>query len=263
MATTLTRTNSDSASANATLRGARTVAVSATSDKKFGDIHRVRLNTAYVNALESAGLIPFIIPPLSDASAAQRVIDAVDGLLLTGGEDVDPDLYGQPRHERLSTVNRQRDETEISLVHAARESRKPILAICRGPQLLNVALGGTLIQDIAACVPGALDHDSEGVHDIRNVRAHEVTLEPGSRAAEAVGATRIKVNTLHHQSILDPAPGLRVTGRAPDRIIEAVESDTEAWWVLAVQWHPEEMTESPEPWDRGIFRAFAKRLEEG
>jgi len=237
--------------------------VSATSDRKFGDVHRVRLNTAYVKALELAGLVPFIIPPLSDASAAQRVIDAVDGLLLTGGEDVDPDLYGQPRHEKLSTVNRERDETEIALVHAARESRKPVLAICRGPQLLNVALGGTLIQDIGACVPGAIDHDSEGVHDVRDVRAHEVTLEPGSRIAAAVGATRIRVNTLHHQSILDPAPGLRVTGRADDGIIEAVESDSDDWWTLAVQWHPEEMTDSAEPWDRGIFHAFAKRLEEG
>ena len=263
MSSILTRTNSDSATANATLRGARLVAVSATSDKKFGDIHRVRLNTAYVNALEVAGLIPFIIPPLSDASAAQRIIDAVDGLLLTGGEDVDPELYGQSPHERLSTVNRPRDETEIALVQAARESRKPVLAICRGPQLLNVALGGSLIQDIGACVPGALDHDSAGVHDIRNVRAHDVTLEPGSLIANAVGATHIRVNTLHHQSILDPAPGLKVTGRSDDGIIEAVESDSDDWWALAVQWHPEEMTESPEPWDRGIFQAFAKRLEEG
>jgi len=190
-------------------------------------------------------------------------MDAVDGLLLSGGEDVDPDLYGQQPHERLSTVNRQRDETEISLVRAARESRKPVLAICRGPQLLNVALGGTLIQDIAACVPGALDHDSEGDHDVRDVRAHDVTLEPGSRIADAVGATRIKVNTLHHQSVLDPAPGLIVTARADDGIIEAIESESDDWWALGVQWHPEEMTESPEPWDRGIFRAFAKRLEEG
>jgi putative glutamine amidotransferase len=187
----------------------------------------------------------------------------VDGLVLTGGEDVDPELYGQPRHERLSTVNRLRDDTEIALVRAAREARKPVLAICRGPQLLNVALGGTLIQDIASCVPGALDHDAEGVHDVRNVRAHDVNIEPGSRVARAVGQTHIKVNSLHHQSVLDPAPGLRVTARAPDGIIEAVESDNDDWWALAVQWHPEEMNDSPEPWDRGIFRAFADRLEEG
>ena len=143
---------------------------------------------------------------------------------------------------------------------AAREARKPVLAICRGPQLLNVALGGTLIQDIPSCVPGALLHDS---NDARDARTHEVIIEPDSRIAAAVGGTRISVNSLHHQSILDPAPGLRVTARAPDGIIEGVESESDDWWAMAVQWHPEEMNDSPEPWDRGIFRAFAIRLEEG
>jgi putative glutamine amidotransferase len=185
---------------------------------------------------------------------------AVDGLILTGGEDVDPALYGQAPHERLGPVNRLRDETEIALVHAAREAGKPILAICRGPQLLNVALGGTLIQDIASCVQNALPHHPE---DARDARAHEVIIEPGSRIAAAVGATQISVNSLHHQSILEPAAGLRITARASDGIIEGVESTDKDWWVVAVQWHPEEMSDSPEPWDRGIFRAFANRLEEG
>lgn len=262
MSSTLTRTKFDSRPDGPTLRATHTVAVSATSDTKFG-IHRVRLNTAYITALELAGLVPVVVPPLLDASAVRAVIAATDGLVLTGGEDVDPALYGQPRHERLSTVNRPRDETEIALVLAAREARKPVLAICRGPQLLNVALGGTLIQDIASLVPGALAHEPEGGHDVRDVRTHEVNIEPGSRAAAAVGETRISVNSLHHQSVLDPAPGLRITARAPDGIIEAVESEDDDWWVLAVQWHPEEMNDSPEPWDRGIFRAFAARLEEG
>jgi putative glutamine amidotransferase len=196
---------------------------------------------------------------LSGASAARSIIAAVDGLVLTGGEDVDPSLYGQSPHERLGPVNRLRDDTEIALVHAAREAQKPVLAICRGPQLLNVALGGTLIQDIPSCVPGALIHDGD---EGRNARTHEIEIEPDSRIAAAVGATRIAVNSLHHQSILEPAPGLRVTARAADGIIEGVESETD-WWAIAVQWHPEEMNDSPEPWDRGIFRAFAKRLEEG
>ncbi|MFN2602685.1 MAG: gamma-glutamyl-gamma-aminobutyrate hydrolase family protein [Gemmatimonadaceae bacterium] len=262
MSSTLTRTGSGSRPDVAAKKTTHTVAVSATSDTKFG-VHRVRLNTAYVKALELAGLIPIIIPPLSDARSAASVIAATDGLVLTGGEDVDPALYGQTPHERLSTVNRSRDETEIALVRAAREARKPVLAICRGPQLLNVALGGTLIQDIGSCVPGALDHDANGVHDVRDVRVHEVNIEPNSRVAAAIGQTHISVNSLHHQSILDPAPGLKVTARAPDGIIEAVESDDEDWWALAVQWHPEEMTDSPEPWDRGIFRAFRDRLDEG
>jgi putative glutamine amidotransferase len=185
---------------------------------------------------------------------------AAEGLVLTGGEDVDPALYGQTPHEHLHAVNRVRDDTEIALVHAAREAGKPILAICRGPQLLNVALGGTLVQDIPSQLPDAIPHD---VRDTRDTRTHDVIIEPGSRIAKAVDATRITVNSLHHQAILQVAPSLRVTARAPDGVIEGVESEGDGWWVVAVQWHPEEMNDSPEPWDRGIFRAFAARLDEG
>lgn len=258
MTSTLTHRIPDSSTDDAPVRAAHTVAVTATSDNRLGGPHRVRLNTAYITALELAGLVPIVIPPLSSPAAARSIMAAADGLVLTGGEDVDPALYGQQRHERLGPVNPRRDQTEIALVLAAREARKPVLAICRGPQLLNVALGGTLIQDIPSCVPGALLHDS----DARDARSHEIIIEPDSRIAAAVGGTRISVNSLHHQSILEPARGLRVTARAPDGIIEGVESESDDWWAMAVQWHPEEMNDSPEPWDRGIFRAFATRLEE-
>lgn len=220
----------------------------------------MRLNSAYITALELAGLVPIVIPPLSNPAAARSIIGAVDAVLLTGGEDVDPDLYGQLRNEHSGPPNRLRDQTEIALVLAAREARKPLLAICRGPQLLNVALGGTLIQDIPSQVPGALKHNSD---DERGARIHDVAIEPGSLIAAAVGSTHISVNSLHHQSILEPAPGLKITARAPDGIIEGVESESPDWWAMAVQWHPEEMNDSPEPWDRGIFRALAKRLDEG
>jgi putative glutamine amidotransferase len=243
-----------------TKKTAHTVAVTATSDTRIGGVHRVRLNSAYVTALEMAGLVPIVIPPLANPDAARSIIESVDAVVLTGGEDVDPDLYGQQRNEHSGPPNRLRDQTEIALVLAAREARKPLLAICRGPQILNVALGGTLIQDIPSCVPNALPHNSD---DERGARVHEVAIEPGSLIAAAVGGTRISVNSLHHQSILEPAPGLKVTARAPDGIIEGVESASADWWMLAVQWHPEEMTDSPEPWDRGIFRALAVRLDEG
>jgi putative glutamine amidotransferase len=250
----------ESSSDVATIKRAHTVAVTATSDTRLGGVHRVRLNSAYITALELAGLVPIVIPPLSSPAAARSIIAAVDALVLTGGEDVDPDLYGQQRNEHSGPANRLRDQTEIALVLAAREARKPVLAICRGPQILNVALGGTLIQDIPSCVPDAVPHNAD---DARDERTHDVIIEPGSLIAAAVGGTRISVNSLHHQSILDPAPGLKVTARAPDGIIEGVESETPGWWAMAVQWHPEEMTESPEPWDRGIFRALAMRLDEG
>lgn len=235
------------------------VAISATSDFQNGP-HRVRLNNAYVAALESAGIVPIIVPPLSSEDSVTAILDRVDGLLLSGGEDVEPSLYGQPRSAECGASNIGRDRTEIALVKAARERRLPVLAICRGPQLLNVALGGTLIQDIPAEVPNALGHE---IREDRAARVHDVIIDAGSLIAEAIGATRIPVNSLHHQSVRVVAPGLKVTARAPDGIIEGLESDSDDWWVMAVQWHPEEMNDSPEPWDRGLFRAFADRLAEG
>jgi putative glutamine amidotransferase len=235
------------------------VAVSATSDAALGP-HRVRLNSAYIKALEIAGVVPVIVPPLSDDASVSVILSRVDGVLLTGGEDVEPSLYGQPRIEQCGPSNSARDATEIALVRGARDMRKPLLAICRGPQLLNVALGGTLYQDIPSQVPGALEHNEK---EERASRVHPVEVEPGSRLADAVRATSLSVNSLHHQSVRDVAPALRVTALAPDGVVEGLETPGEDWWVLAVQWHPEEMTDSPESPDRGIFKAFADRLREG
>lgn len=239
---------------------APTVAVSATSDDTLGGAHRVRLNSAYVRALESAGLVPLIVPPLSGEGAVREILARVDGVVLTGGEDVEPSLYGQERVEQCGASNPERDATEIALVRAARDLKRPVLAICRGPQLLNVALGGTLFQDIPSQVEGALDHNAR---DERASRIHPVAVEPGSRIANAVEATALSVNSLHHQSVRRIAPPLRVTAVAPDGVVEGVESVDDDWWVIGVQWHPEEMTDSPEQWDRGIFKAFADRLRDG
>ena len=235
------------------------VAVSATSDFTSGP-HRVRLNSAYVDALQSAGLVPIVIPPLGSEESVKAILSRVDGVLLTGGEDVEPSLYGQPRSAECGVSNESRDRTEITIARTAREMRLPLLAICRGPQLLNVAFGGTLIQDIPSQIPNALPHE---VREDRAARVHEVAIDEGSRIAKAIGETRITVNSLHHQSVLDVAPGLRVTARAPDGIVEGIESDSGDWWAVGVQWHPEEMNDSPEPWDRGLFKAFADRLAEG
>lgn len=233
------------------------VALSSTADAANGNPHRVRLNSAYVKALESAGLIPLVVPPLSSTDAVAEILSRVDGVLLTGGEDVEPSLYGQPRSSHCGEPNLARDHTEIALVRAAQEMKVPLMAICRGPQVLNVALGGTLIQDIPSEVPNALQHEDRAD---RSARVHEVSIEPGSRLAAAVGSTRIKVNSLHHQSALDIAPALKATAHAPDGIVEGLETKSDDWWVLGVQWHPEEMNDSPEPWDRGIFKAFADRI---
>jgi putative glutamine amidotransferase len=232
--------------------GNRTVVVSAGTRLDDGTV-RVRLNTAYVAALESAGLVPVIIPPLSDPARAGDVLAAADGLLLSGGGDVNPGLYGESLHPNANPPDDDRDATEIALVTKARAEGIPTLAICRGIQTVNVALGGSLLQDI----PSQLDTDI--LHDAREgrkSRTHEVILEPGSRLSVAAGATRITVNSLHHQAVARLAPGLRATGHAPDGIIEGIESDGE-WWMIGVQWHPEEMLEAEDPWDRGLFCSFA------
>lgn len=232
-----------------------TVAVTA-SIRQDGGTNRVRLTAAYVTALENAGLVPLIVPPLSTSRAATAILDSVAGLVLTGGEDVDPARYGEARHQKLRAVNAERDATEAALVQEARARKTPVLAICRGIQILNVALGGTLVQDIGSQCSTSIVHDDEGARDSRS---HEITIEPGSRIAAAMETEHCTVNSFHHQSVKRVAEGMRVTARSPDGIIEGLES-TDDWWVMAVQWHPEEMTGSAEPWDRGLFKSFANQL---
>ncbi|MFL5469529.1 MAG: gamma-glutamyl-gamma-aminobutyrate hydrolase family protein [Gemmatimonadaceae bacterium] len=234
-----------------------TVAVTA-GIRPDGDTNRVRLTAAYVTALENAGLVPLIVPPLTSADAASAVLDSVAGLVLTGGEDVDPARYGEQRHEKVRSVNAARDATEAALIQEARARGTPVLAICRGIQMLNVALGGTLVQDISSQCNTDIVHDEDGPRDSRS---HEVSIEPGSLIAKAVGTEHLTVNSFHHQSVKRVADGMRVTARSPDGIIEGLESTEDDWWVMAVQWHPEEMNESTEPWDRGLFKAFARQLE--
>jgi putative glutamine amidotransferase len=229
------------------------VALTATTAAADG-IVRVRTNAAYVRALEAAGLVPLVLAPL-DAAHAERALDAVSGLVLTGGEDVAPWRYGEPPHPELGSVNESRDAWELALIDAARRRGLPTLAICRGIQMLNVALGGTLVQDIASQCPSALPHAEKGA---RGRRVHEVSIEPESRLANVLEAPRLTVNSAHHQSIARVADGLRVTARAPDGIIEGAEWVGDDWWAVGVQWHPEELIETPEPWDRGLFAGFGE-----
>ena len=235
---------------------ARTVAVTA-GIRQDGDTSRVRLTAAYVTALETAGLVPIIIPPLSDERAAAAILESVSGLVLTGGGDVDPARYGETPHTKIRSVSAARDATETALVQEARNRGMPVLAICRGIQILNVALGGTLVQDISTECDTDISHDDEGARDSR---AHDITIEPGSRIAAAMGTDNCAVNSFHHQSVKQVAEGMRITARSPDGVVEGLESVSDDWWVLGVQWHPEEMNESPEPWDRGLFKAFAQQI---
>lgn len=226
------------------------IAISATADDS-----KIRLSLNYARSLEGAGLIPLVVPPLTAPACVGAILDAVGGLLLTGGEDVDPARYGAAPHAKLGAINPSRDATELALLAAARERHRPVLAICRGIQLLNVACGGTLVQDLPSARPSSIDHDPSKEHTAS--RTHGVSITAGSRLAAATGTTAMDVNSYHHQAVDRAGAGLRVTALAPDGVIEGLEVDDPSWWVVAVQWHPEDLTTDARTWDRGIFRAFA------
>ena len=209
---------------------------------------RVTLNTAYVRALESAGLVPLAVPTMLAPERAGAALTAVRGLVLTGGEDVAPDRYGATPHPRLGDVDPGRDAAELALIAAARARRVPILAICRGIQILNVALGGTLYQDLDSERPGPVPHSDETAR-------HAVRVEAGSLLERTLGTRSASVNSRHHQAIRDLAPGLKAVAWADDGVIEAAEpADTTAPWTVAVQWHPEDLTE------RALFEGFARAV---
>ncbi|HJU89950.1 MAG TPA: gamma-glutamyl-gamma-aminobutyrate hydrolase family protein [Gemmatimonadaceae bacterium] len=234
------------------------IAVSSTSEI-IRNALRVRLNASYTRALERVGALPLIVPPLADTAPLGALLDRVDGLVLTGGEDVDPSRYGAEPHPELGATHEDRDATELALVDQARRRKLPTLAICRGIQLLNVALGGTLIQDIPDQRPSAIPHDPKSARD---QRVHDVEIAAGSRLAAALGDTRVRANSFHHQALDRVADGLRVTARAPDGIIEGVEWIADDWWALGVQWHPEELVESNERWDHELFAALVHAARE-
>jgi putative glutamine amidotransferase len=218
-------------------------------------VERVRLNAAYVRALEGAGLIPLVVPPLTHTRAVSRILDAVSGVLLSGGEDVDPSRYGESPHPELGPVNCARDETELALLARAREMGIPTLAICRGIQVVNVGLGGTLVQDLPSQRAAVSPHDLD---DERDTRVHGVSVDPTSRLASIVGAQTLGVNSIHHQAIDRLGDAMRISARADDGTVEGIESSDPTWWMVGVQWHPEELTTTPEPWDRRLFSAFAE-----
>ena len=208
---------------------------------------RYRLNHAYVDALVEAGAQPVLLPPRGDA---RPLLGALHGLLLTGGADIDPELYGEEPHP-LTEAERDRDDFELPLARAAVESGLPTLAICRGHQVVNVALGGTLVQHLEE--PLHRGDSRDGRQEIR----HPVRLDPHSALSELLGATEIATNSLHHQAVKELAPGLRATGWAPDGVVEALEVPGGS--LLSVQCHPEELVDT-QPWARRLFEVFVSRL---
>jgi putative glutamine amidotransferase len=196
----------------------------------------------YVQAVELGGGAPVVIPPHLEEAQNRAVFEHIDGLILSGGGDVLPALYGQEDSGLLWFVDEQRDHTELALARWALSEALPLLAICRGIQVLNVAAGGTLVQDIPTRVPDALTHSTVAGRPMATV-AHTVEVAAGSRLAALLGAGELGVNSAHHQAVKAVGAGLVVTARALDGIIEGLESPTHPF-CLGVQWHPEAMVES-------------------
>lgn len=222
------------------------------------DYRSQSVSTDYVEAVAAAGGLPLLIPFIPDARGenitapdAAAILAAVDGLLLTGGPDVDPVHYGQEPRLRLGRISPPRDALEISLTRRAAEKGIPFLGICRGMQVLNAALGGTLYQDIPSMIHDPVQHR---VRAPRWYGSHSVWVEEGSLLARLIGAGEVRVNSFHHQAIDQEAPDLAVTARAADGITEAVELPSHPF-ALGVQWHPEAMWGHDERW-LALFRGL-------
>lgn len=214
----------------------------------------LKLRRTYSDAVSGAGGAPVLLPPLEEESALADTLGRLDGLLFPGGADVDPAHYGQPRHEKTQ-VDSVLDTLELAAARWAANQALPTLAICRGQQLLNVALGGTLVQHLADL--GLGEHRQSTA---RQELSHELRLEPDSKLAAILGATVMEVNSFHHQAIEQLAPRLRAVGWAPDGIVEAFESQ-EHPWLIAVQFHPEDLVGFHQPSQR-LLRAFVQACAE-
>jgi putative glutamine amidotransferase len=215
---------------------------------------RYGINQAYVRALSQAGASPLLIPLLEDEAQLRAIYERLDGILFPGGEDVDPHEYGEEPLDNLNIVEPARDRVELRLARWAFEDDLPTLGICRGQQLLNVAYGGTLYQDLLGQQATPVDHAQNDGRQ-RSDLVHRVRIDPDSQLAQLIDETEVEVNSLHHQAVKRPAPRLRVTARAEDGVIEGLESD-ERRFLLTVQWHPEEIAHLD--WVQRLFTGFVR-----
>lgn len=192
---------------------------------------KVSVNSDYAEAVSRSGHIPVVVPRFGTDAQFDALVAKLDVLIMTGGEDFDPARYKTKRSPKLGVVNAPRDDFDFRLLEAARRRRLPVIGICRGCQLLNIAFGGTLWQDLPSEFPVAnVQH--------RNVY-HKISVASDSRLAKAVGSTNVLVNSYHHQAVKDLAPGFRVVAKAPDGVVEAIECDS--YPAIGVQFHPEKM----------------------
>ena len=211
-----------------------------------------RLNAGYFDAVLASGGLPFLIPPLGKEPDLDALLDRIDGVLLTGGLDMDPRRQGLAGHSAIQPMAERRENSDRLLVQKVLQRRLPVLAIGLGMQQLNVALGGTMFLHLPADCPKAMPHfdPSGGPH------RHMVNLEPNTRIEEIYGGGELRVNSRHHQAVNQLGPKMRVGARCPDGVIEAIETTDASWFCLGVQWHPEADTASA--LDMQLFECFVQ-----
>lgn len=223
----------------------------------FSGYRRSYVNQDYVEAVLRAGAIPFIIPFNEDLEATREMVEKVDGIILSGGHDVNPYYYGEDPMLKIGELFPERDVFDMELYKTAIELKKPIFGICRGYQIINVINGGTLYQDLSYADFVKIKHDQV---DNPTQATHFVELEEGTFLKNILGE-KYKVNSFHHQILKDVAPGFKVVAKSSDGVIESIEKITEDNFVIGVQWHPEMLSASNEK-SQAIFNEFVKKVIE-
>lgn len=213
------------------------------------------LHDAYIQAIIHAGGVPLLVPA-GVGQDVKRIEESLDGLVLSGGDDVDPYLFDEEPHPQLGNVTPERDEMEMAMARQFLNADKPILGICRGMQLLNIVCGGTIYQDLTAQHAGPLMQHKQRA--LKSHASHAVTLTKDSVLHQIAARNEIRVNSFHHQAVCDVASPFVIAGQSKDGVIEAMESAKHRF-VLGVQWHPEELYASGDPFSRRIFEVFIKK----
>ncbi len=230
------------------------IALAAFRIQKPGSTPAYSSREELVRAILAAGGRPYLLPSALPLDTLPEVMSEFDGLFISGGGDIHPDYFGGEMHPSVDGIDRERDEFELALCREAVAMDKPVLGICRGQQVLNVAMGGNLVVNIPSELPQAGQH-RWWPNYLRSRLSHAVKIESGSQLVRIMGGTQFMVNSLHHQSVKDLGNGLKVVATAPDGVIEALEMPGKPF-VVSVQWHPEWLQEH-EPMQR-IFKAFVE-----
>ncbi len=221
------------------------------------DSKRIAVNTAYVQSVILSGGIPYMIPVTDNVEVLRQIVSRLDGIVFTGGEDIQPHYYGDTPHDKLEEVSPARDTFELMLMKMATDRNIPTLGICRGLQLMNIAFGGTLYQDLPSQHPSTINHRQENPGTIPT---HTVSVVKGSKLAEVIKQEELQVNTFHHQAIKKLAPGFKAVAWSPDSVIEAIEAYP-VRSIMGVQFHPEIFTAAGDTTMCRLFRFLINKAD--